>query len=64
MHARTISRNEKKGTAMVVIVQPDPNNKGCNISETRHLRGKGGVWQDTNGNVFVPDGSGFTTGEE
>ncbi len=64
MHARTISRNEKKGTAMVVIIQPDANNKPHNISETRHLKYSGGRWTDGDNNVFVPDGNGFTTGAE
>jgi len=60
MKIRTISSNDKKGTAMIVLVQPDPNNKGRDMSETRHLKGKGDFWTDNDGNVFTRNGASFT----
>jgi hypothetical protein len=61
MKVRTISVNEKRGTAMVVIHQPDPSRKGVILSETRHLKGKGGFWTDTHGNKFVDRNGSFET---
>ena len=52
MKVKCISSNAKRGTAMVVIIQPNPMQKGKNQSETRHLKVSGGGWTDTHGNRF------------
>lgn len=59
MKIKTISSNEKRGTAMVVLIQPNPAHKGQNTSETRHLQLKSGGWQDAAGNRYTQEGNSF-----